>query len=454
MKQTATKVFRKVIPNGIEISLERKSYQINYPASVWKEFPDIYRQNFADALAYSLTMHLCLNGHDKIIYNFPPPQFEPYFFKGMIYSLGETTLLGNGNVRTSDLLRLFYNRHLNIEFTGRPRYNRFKNLNRNTKNRAVIPFSFGKDSLLTFALSRELGIEPHAVFFREPKSPFENRHKRKLADRFFEEFSTNVEFFPVSAGRLRQTSGNWWGWDMVLTQYTLLLLPYLFGLRARYLFWAHEQSCNDFFCDTEGYMVNPVFEQSRNWLLTSNNLARQLGSNSVFASLLEPIHEIAIMKILHSRYPAIGKYQMSCFSEEDSAATKRWCGQCSKCARIYVFMLALGLDPKSVGFTENLLVERKQELYSLFKKETDKNGVYDQSGLGRDEQLLAFLMAYRLGAKGGLIKIFKKEYLSEAKSRERELREKFFGIHTTDTLTYELKSRLIKIYRDELSELS
>ncbi len=453
MKQTVTKVFRKVIPNGVEISLERKDYQINYPPSIWKNFPEIYRQNFADAMAYSLTMHLCLNGHQKLIYNFPPPQFEPYFFEGMIYSLGQTTLLGEENVRTSDLLRQFYNRNLSIEFTGRPRLARFKNININTRNRAVIPFSFGKDSLLTYALSKELGIENKLVFFREPKSSFENRHKRKLADKFFEETNVDVEFFPVSAGRLRQTTGNWWGWDLLLTQYTLLLLPYLFGFRARYMFWAHEQSCNDYIIDKEGYYVNPVFEQSKKWLITSNNLARELGSNSSFCSLIEPLHDLAIMKILHSRYKKIGKFQMSCFSEEGNAATKRWCGGCSKCGRIYIFLLALGINPKTIGFTENLLTEPKKNLFSIFIGPESKSSPYDESGLGRDEQLLAFLMAQKRGVKGSLMKEFEKRYLSEALNKEKELREKFFSIHSMDTITYELKSKLHKIYKEELSPL-
>lgn len=454
MKQPATKVFRNVIPNGVEISLDRKNYEILYPSSIWKQFPDIYRQNFADALAYSLTMHLCLNGHSKLIYNFPHPQIEPFFFEGMIYSLGETSLLEGKDTRVSDLIRLFYNHNLNITFTGRPRYRRFKSIGRNTKNLALIPFSFGKDSLLTFALAKELGIETYPVFFREPKDAIENRHKRKIAVKFLEEFNLEVNFFPVSAGRLRQTTGRWWGWDLLLTQYTLLLIPYTFGLRARYLFWAHEQSCNDFMTDAEGYLINPVFEQSARWLLTSNNLARELGSNTLFISLLEPIHEIAIMKILHHRYPEIAKYQMSCFFLEDASANKRWCGQCSKCARMYIFMLALGIDPQTVGFTENMLGLKKSDLFALFDGNNDVKGIYDESGLGKDEQLLAFLMAHQKGIKGPLMKEFTRKNLLEAKTREKELREKFFGIHTTNTLTYEIKTPLLKIFREELSSES
>lgn len=454
MKQSATNVFRKIIPNGVELSLDRKNYQILYPGHVWKEFPDVYRQNFADSLAYSLTMHLCLNGHEKIVYDFPAPQIEPYIFEGMVYSLGETTLLEGKETRTSDLLRLFYNRNLNIEFSGRPRLSRFKNVNRNSRNRAIIPFSFGKDSLLTFALSKELGINPYPVFFREPKSPFENRHKRKLADRFFDEFDLDVSFFPLSPGRLRQTSGKWWGWDLVLTQYTILLIPYIFQLRARYLFWAHEQSCNELLSDSEGYNLNPVFEQSSRWLLTSNNLTRNFGSNVMLASLIEPLHEIAIMKILHSRYPKVAKYQLSCFAEEETAARQRWCGACSKCARIYIFMLALGINPKSVGLTESLLGQKKRGLYGLFNGGGEDSGVYDKSGLGRDEQLLAFYMTHQRNIKGELMKEFSKKYLLEAKSRERELREKFFGIHPSQSLPYELHAPLLKIFKQELSELT
>lgn len=454
MKSNATNVFRKILPNGVELSLDRKNYQILYPTHIWKEFPDVYRQNFADSLAYALTMHLCLNGHAKIIYDFPAPQIEPYIFEGMVYSLGETTLLEGKETRTSDLLRLFYNRNLNVEFSGRPRLTRFKNVNRNSRNRAIIPFSFGKDSLLTFALCQELGIDPYPVFFREPKSPFENRHKRKLADRFFDEFDVDVNFFPLSPGRLRQTVGRWWGWDLLLTQYTMLLVPYFFGLRSRYLFWAHEQSCNDFIADAEGYSINPVFEQSARWLLTSNNLTRNFGTNVVLSSLVEPIHEIAIMKILHHRYPEIAKYQLSCFSEEDAAARKRWCGQCSKCARIYIFMMALGINPKTVGLNEPLLGQKKKELYGLFDGEGEDSGVYDKSGLGRDEQLLAFYLAYQRGVKGELMKDFSKKFLLEAKSRERELREKFFSAYEPKSQPYELRAPLLKIFKTELSDMT
>lgn len=450
-------IYRNIIPNGFNISFLRHSYDISYPPHIWKEFPQELRQNFADAITYFLTMHLTLSEskNTKIAYHFPPPGIEPFFLKGLMFSLGETVLMDESKKLTmSALLKLIYNRFFNnIEFTGGPRYSRFKNINRNSKKRVIIPFSFGKDSLLTYAISKELGITPCPIFFREPRCSNENRHKARLAQRFFDEFDTEVNIFPMATGWLRQMSDNWWGWDLLLTQYSLLVIPYLFGHRAKYLFWAHEQSCNDTFIDDEGFIVNPVFEQNKDWLMSTNCAARVLGCNSVFSSIIEPIYELAVMKILHYRYPEIGKYQMSCFAEEAPSKTKRWCGVCSKCARIYIFLRALGISPKRVGFNQEMLAEGKRHLYSLFANGEMKDSTYDQSGLGRDEQLLAFYLAYKKGIKGALINEFKKKYLSEARKREKELRGKYFGIHSIVTLPSEIKTPLLKIYQEELEEM-
>ncbi|MBI2617788.1 hypothetical protein HYW55_06655 [Candidatus Gottesmanbacteria bacterium] len=448
-------IYRSIVRNGLEIRVGRKKkYLLTYPTSIWQEFPEVYRQTFADSLTYFMTMHLSLVNAHSLVYHFPPPITEPFFFKGMIYSLGETVLTDSGNVTMTELLRLFYNKSFGTEFLGRPRYARFKNVNRNSWKRAVIPFSFGKDSLLTFALTRELGITPYPVFFREPHSAFENRHKAKLASRFFDEFDIDVNFYPLTAGWLRQTEDKLWGWDLLLTQYTMLLIPFIFGIRSKYLFWAHEAGCNDTFIDREGFIVNPVFEQSAKWLLSSNAMAKALGCNAIFASLIEPLNDLAILKILHFRYPEIGKYQLSCFADEEPSKTRRWCGICSKCARIYIFLVALGIDPKRVGFTQVMLGKEKRRLFPVFPR---KSGVldsaYDQSGLGRDEQILAFTMAVERGVNGELIHEFKKMFGREARSRKKELKERFFSVYPSRTITYELKKPLYTIYEEELKPL-
>lgn len=444
-------IHRKIIHNGLEIEVGRKSYLINYPSSIWSLFPEVYRQTFADTITYFLTKHLSLLNSHKLVYHFPPPITEPFYFRGMVYSLPETTLIDGENTTVSKLVRLLYNSQFKTEFIGRPRYARFKNVNRNSWTRAVIPFSFGKDSLLTFALSQELGIKPYPVFFREPRSPYENKHKTRLAERFFDEFEIDINFFPVTPGWLRQMSDKYWGWDLLLTQYTLFLIPFIFGIRSRYLFWAHEQSCNETFINEEGFIVNPVYEQSSHWLLLSNAAAKVLGCNAIFASLIEPIHEIAIMKILHHRYPEIGKYQLSCFADEEEAKNRRWCGVCTKCARMYIFMMALGINPKKVGFTQKMLTAKKRHLFAVFpNRKGNQDSAFDQSQAARDEQLLAFTLAYKRGVRGELMNEFARRFGREGRGKELQLREKYFGIHSSNTLTYELKKPLLRIFEEEL----
>lgn len=48
---------------------------------------------------------------------------------------------------------------------------------------------------------------------------------------------------------------------------------------------------------------------------------------------------------------------------------------------------------------------------------------------------------------------YKNLYTVEGKEREEELRQKYFGIHTTKTLTYELKKPLLRIFEEELRGL-
>ena len=154
MKQNGVvNIRRKIIHNGLEIDVDRKTYFITYPTHIWQIFPEVYRQTFADTMTFFFTNHLSMINSHKLVYNFPPPATEPFFYMGMINSLPETVMVEGNGLTMSKLLLKFYNSQYNIEFTGRPRYARFKNVNRNRWSRSIVPFSFGKDSLLTFAFA-------------------------------------------------------------------------------------------------------------------------------------------------------------------------------------------------------------------------------------------------------------------------------------------------------------
>lgn len=439
---------KKINQKGFQISLGRKNFEIVYPKNIWQVYPDSLKKSLSESLVFAFTLHLpYLFDIEKLIYRMPKVKSRNLILEGFIKSLPATALMKSE--RTSKLLERFSK--INYSFEKEENHDP---ISIEQENEAVLAFSFGKDSLLTFSLCREIGLKTTPVYMEEPITSFENRHKRILAKKFFKEFNQKIIFLKNEAGILREGGKNGWhGWELQLTHLGLLSLPVAFAKRAKYFFFANEQSCNEKFLDREGYWCNPVYEQSVEWVLKFRKIVKSVGIKNLFVgSLVEPLHEIAIVKILHRRYPEIAKYQMSCGEVEVENEKSRWCGNCSKCARIFIFLLANGIEPKKVNFPHDMLKLKFKNKFSLFNGKNGNYG-YDKAGLGRDEQLLAFLLAYRNGAKGDLIEFFKKFYLKEAEKREKELREKYFGIHSTTTIPQELKEKVLKIYREELKNL-
>jgi len=440
-------VFRNIVRNGVEIKIKRKVFRVTYPTRIWTKFPRSLHHVFADSLTYIATWHLTLSEKDSVVYHFSHPPIEPVFFKLLIYSI-PMTVFENTNQETSKIIRDFYNATYQTQFKGLNYSYSGKKVKRVLKEKAILLFSFGKDSLLTYGLLEELGITVIPIFMREPQSAFENAHKRKLAERFYKKIDKEVIFFPVSVGRLRQSTGLFWGWDIILSQYAFFLIPYYFAHQSRYLFFGNEQSCNFSTYDPSGYLLNPVFEQSVYAMQHLQDIPKQFFINTHIGSLVEPIHEIFITYILHRRYPELGRFQMSCFAEGNEAKKRRWCGVCEKCARMYIFLKALNISPDRVGFYNgDMLSYEKEKYYVIFNPASDS--AYGGSGLGRDEQLLAFYLAYKNGAKGELIEKFKTLYLAEVEQKKEKLIKEFFGIHSSYSLPSQLRGKILSILKKE-----
>lgn len=448
------KISSQVLEDGMGVVVNDKRLKLRYPKSMWQRFPKTHRRILTQNLAFALTFQLpyLYTSIHRMLYTMPVPLSEAYLFKGLALALPSTAIMQtHKDLRvTSNLLRRLYD--IDYVFSNQkseiPPYNRTS-----FSDTAIMPFTFGKDSLLTFALARELDIEVHPVYIGEPHYAYEEYVKKLLAVPFSREFKTRISILRNTLGILRDPDG-WFGWEMQLTQYSLMLLPYVYAKRAGYILFSNEQSCNDTVTDADGFRCNPVFEQSHGWLLQNSLMASIVGGNSLsIGSLLEPIHEIAIERILHKRYPEIAKYQSSCDLPEAPKSGGRWCERCSKCGRMFIFLLANGVDPKRVGFKHYLLRQKDHSLYSMFSSPRIMEFGYDQSEAGRGEQTLAFLMAYRRGHKGPVMQSFVRRYLKVARKKERKLRDTFFGIHSTKTIPGDLRQKVLRIYQQELKKL-
>lgn len=441
-------IYRKIIRSGIEIKIGKKKYYVRYPQYVWNKLPSSLHRIFADSLTYIATWHLSLSQNNSVAYHFPHPPIESAFFKILLYSI-PMNVFEYKNTNTSGLIKQFYNANFKTQFKGLSYSYLGKKSKKSLKDRAILLFSFGKDSLLTYALLRELGIKTVPIFMKEPQSSFENAHKKKLADRFYEKFNTAVDFFPLTVGKLRQSTGLYWGWDVILSQYAFILIPYYFYNQAKYLFFGNEQSCNFFTEDDEGYFVNPVFEQGVPAMQLLEDIPKLFFIKTHVGSLIEPLHDHLILYILHNRYPEIGRFQMSCFSEEPQAKKRRWCGHCEKCSRLYILFKGLGISPDRVGFYNNdMLSAKKARYYPIFNGRGTESA-FGASGLGRDEQLLAFYLAYKNGVRGDLINKFKTLYLAEAEKRKNKLVNEYFAIHSSLSMPSDLRAKTLRIFEKE-----
>lgn len=449
------KISTQVIPSGLQVKINDKTIRMHYPPSIWGRFPKTHKRILSQNIAFGMTYHLpyLFPSLRRMFYNIPVPLSEAFLFKSFSLSLPSVAIMQKHKDKrlTSNLLRRLF--EVDYIFTNKktdiPPFNRTS-----LSDIAIMPFTFGKDSLLTFALTKELDMKIYPIYISEPDYPYEEIAKKTLANPFRKEFRVKIYFLQNNLGVLREHYG-WFGWELQLTHYSLMLLPYVYAKRAGYILFSNEQSCDDCITDYDGFRCNPVFEQSHSWLLQNSLMTSIVGGNSLsIGSLIEPLYEIAIMKILHHRYPEIGKYQSSCDLENKPKNNGRWCAACSKCGRIYIFLMALGINPKTVGFKNNLLAKKYLSLYSIFETRNVKAYGYDQSRAGMDEQIFAFYLAYKRGVKEPLISKFAKKYLKYASSNEKSFRRKFFGIHSYKTVPSQFKAKILRIFHQELDHLS
>lgn len=445
-------------------SIDRK-FNVLFPEEVWKPLPEDVKSMIIANIAHlsSLEIAIMLKAK-KVSYNTSMPLFKSFFtevlLKCLLYS-GDC----DSNKNVDYISRLC---NLEFSFKGNPAQINMTQAFSEIKEGSVNTMTFGKESLVCFGLCQELGLNPIPVTVIEPDADvvyrnqriktFQNKHKYKLISQFEQEFGIKV--YKIDSALNDINDYTLWdldptdlGWSTQLTQYLFLLLPFNYNFNYKYTIYGNEFSCNAYYYSSEGFKCHPVYDQSPEWVGHMNIMLQNLtGGKAQVTSLVQPIHEIAVAKVLYQRYPQLAKYQTSCHGNNERAKKNRWCTSCSKCARCFIFMKALGYNPELVGLKDMLSLQYK-EYYSLFSqsKEICMSG-YDSAGLGRDEQLFAFQQAAKRGVEGELIELFKKEFGEEAERREAELKNEFFKVQRPLNVPPNLWKKIKPIFEDELSK--
>lgn len=435
---------------GIEAEHEGKKYCLRYPEGMWKNYPRKSRDFLFDNLSHLLTINTPLMKEEKEVqYNTFFPLFRGFFSQIVLNSLPHA--VEDYAVSAGKMIKKF----LNIDYRFKDWKVKAPFYDGDKEEKAVVALSCGKDSLCSLGLARELGLEPIGVYINDTVSPPENKLKIEFLEKIEKELG--VKIFKVVNEIEKLNDFETWGKDEtcigythMMTGFSLIVLPFNHHFKAKYTIVGNQANMNFRFMGSDGFLSYPSFDQSREGMKQQNIMIGLATKGKVkVVSLIEGLTNLAIMKLLHGKYKELGKYEISCDSL-DFCDEKRWCHDCNKCCRLYLMMKALGAEVESVGFHTNLLQRKFRKNYALF----GGSGVdaYEKSKEARDEQLLSFYLAYQRGAEGGLMKLFEKDFLKEAEKRERELKEKFFGLGEMTSVPPELQIKLRKILEKELSD--
>jgi len=440
----------KQTDSGIKISLNNKNFNLVYSQNIWKKYPQ--KEFLFDNLNYLLTAPSSFITNTNVMeYNTSKPLLKNEFKKSIIKEIPHSA--EDYKKSAKETIKKF--KQVKSKFKD----NKIKLPHcPNTKlnERALIPFSLGKDSMLTLAVAHELKLNPIMHYINDTVSPSENRIKISFTKKISKEF--NLKYYITKNSIEAINDFEFWnkpettlGYSHMIYSFALISLPIMHKHRCKYLLFGNEQNLNFKFKTKEGILTFPSPNQtSKSTLILDKTIKRITGNKAKAASLIEPLTHLAIMKILHTRYKKFGKYQISCDSL-DASHQKRWCQNGDMCSDMYLQMKALNINPKTVNFKTNMFNKKFFKYYSLFHPK--KASCYDKTPQARDQQLLAFYLAYKNKAKGYAIEKFRKRFLKEAQEREDELYKKFFKVYPALTLTPKLRKAVNSIYKEELGKL-
>jgi len=438
----------KEIKNGVSIKLEGKEYKIEYPGEIWKRTPSSIRKVLFENFTFGFTHFLGLIlKKEKIKYNIKIPLFESFLFKNQLYDL--LSCERADKVHHLSYLRDFYNCEFEFE-KGDASLPNLREISNFSSKKAIIPFSFGKESLTTLGLCLELGIEPILVYCQEPAHPYEEKYKLKKLKEIQREFKIKTYFiknepglfrYGIAFGKKKKTEI---GWGTQTTLLALLSLPFAFLERAGLILFGNEYSNNEIEWK-EKRKVFLSFDQTSFWTKQQNIMVSLLTNGKCHVkSFLEPLEEIHIFYLLHHRYPELGKFQFSCSAQEPLLRGSQWCHHCYKCARMFLFAPCCEINPYKIGFKKDLLKERGLFSHYFGKKVTT----------GSIQELdFCFYWLYKKKFKSPLMKIFGKEKLPKLKPWNW-YRKYYSSLHQAENLPPEYEEKMKSIFEEEIKNFS
>lgn len=224
--------------------------------------------------------------------------------------------------------------------------------------RHAVLSSGGKDSLLTFGLLKEMGHEVHPIFINESGRHWFtalNAYRHLVAsvpttarvwtnsDRVFNWMLRQLPFVRQDFARIRSDGYPIRLWTVAVFIFGALPIIQKRGIGRLLIGDEFDTTHKVSFQGIVHY--DGLYDQSRYFddALTRYFHRKQWGIHQF--SILRPLSELLVQKILVERYPELHREQVSCHATHEEGKEIRPCGRCEKCRRIVAMLSALGADP-------------------------------------------------------------------------------------------------------------
>ena len=223
--------------------------------------------------------------------------------------------------------------------------------------------SGGKDSLLSYGLLNEIGREVHPIFvnesgrhwftalnaYRHFKDNIPNTARVWVnSDRLFSWMLRRLPFIRKDFADVRSDEYPIRLWTVAVFLFGALPLMRKRGIGRLIIGDEFDTSVRKTSHGIPHY--DGLFDQSIYFDQTVTSFFMRKGWAISQFSILRPLSELLIEKILALRYPELQQYQTSCHATHKEDDRIYPCGKCEKCRRIVSMLLALDVDPAHCGY--------------------------------------------------------------------------------------------------------
>ena len=233
------------------------------------------------------------------------------------------------------------------------------------KNRHCVLSSGGKDSLLSYGLLNEIGREVHPIFVNESGRHWFTalnayRHFKHNdantarvwtnSDRLFAWMLRRMPFIRTDFADIRSDQYPIRLWTVAVFLFGALPLLRKRGIGRLVIGDEYDTTVRKTAHGISHY--DGLYDQSIFFDHALSRYFMRKGWAVSQFSLLRPLSELMIQKILAHRYPQLLQHQISCHAAHQEGERIYPCGKCEKCRRIVNMLMALDHDPQLCGYRE------------------------------------------------------------------------------------------------------